>query len=125
MKVRVLLAAAATLGSTCLSVLIGAPAAHADRLQCNWSPNTGSQVPGIGYVEGPYNSYNLYNGDSSSCGKTGATVVKGAQIKIYCHENNGNADWVWFSPYPGIKGWTSRSNVGSYSPAVPKCENFT
>ncbi|MEV6066747.1 SH3 domain-containing protein [Nocardia sp. NPDC052001] len=121
MKARVFLAAAVTLGSTGVSVLIGAPAANAQQA-CGWSVNTGTQVPSNATMDGPYNSYNLYSGNSSSCAKTGATVLEGSAVRVYCHENNnaGNS-WLYVSPYGSIRGWVSRANVSSYWPSVPNC----
>jgi len=121
MKAKALLAAAATVGSTILSVVIGAPTAHAQQA-CNWTVNLTGKQPSNSTMDGPYNSYNLYNGNSTSCGKTGATVVEGMSIKVYCHEdNNQGTSWVYIEIYPGVRGWTSRANVGSWWPSVVNC----
>ncbi|WP_067703788.1 SH3 domain-containing protein [Nocardia jejuensis] len=120
MKTRILLAAALTAGSTGISAFLGTPVAQAQQA-CNWTVNTGTTVARDTTVDGPYSSYNLYSGNSTSCSKTGATVVQGLQVKIYCWQTNdaGNA-WAWIQAFPGTKGWISRSNLGSYT-AVAKC----
>ncbi|MFD9551680.1 hypothetical protein ACFWBG_30230 [Nocardia salmonicida] len=121
MKVRLLLAAALTLGSTGLTALVGAPAAHAEQW-CAWNPDTGGWYRNT-TMNGPYNTYNLYTGNSSSCAKTGATVSEGAAIKLYCVEpNNANNWWAYIKTSSGAKGWVSLDNV-QYNEIVAMCSS--
>ncbi|WP_194818349.1 SH3 domain-containing protein [Nocardia sp. XZ_19_385] len=120
MKVNVLLATAVAVGSTGLSVVLGAPAANAGTA-CSWNPGNWGFSDSV--MDGPYGSYNLYNGNSTSCGKIpGATVVEGAPIRVICHlDNDQGNSWVYLQTSSGNRGWTSRSNVGSWWPSRPKC----
>ncbi|MGW4533242.1 hypothetical protein ACWEOI_20065 [Nocardia sp. NPDC004340] len=122
MRARLLLAAAVTIGSTGLSVFAGAPAAQAGQA-CNWYPSdVGHAIYGDSVMDGPYNTYNLYTGNSSSCDHTGYTVAEGAAIKVVCTEkNNAGNLWVYIKNSAGHKGWVSRSNVGTIWPIVSDC----
>lgn len=121
MKARVLLATALTLGSTGVSIALGTPVAQADQA-CNWSPTTGVRGPTDSDINGPYSVYNLYNGDSTSCGKTGATAVQGLWIKVICLEtNNAGTRWAYIQISPGVKGWVSRANIGTIYPLPGDC----
>ncbi|WP_067700228.1 SH3 domain-containing protein [Nocardia jejuensis] len=122
MKSRILLAAALTFGSTGLSLLTGTPAAQAQQA-CNWYPSTsGHATWGDATMDGPYNSYNLYTGNASTCDRTGYTVAEGAAVKVICHEkNNAGNEWAYIQNGAGHRGWVSRSNISSWWPTVSNC----
>ncbi|UFS98503.1 hypothetical protein [Nocardia huaxiensis] len=122
MKTRVLLAAAATIASTGVSVFVGTPAAHAQQA-CGWTVDTSSKQPSNAVMDGPYSSYNLYDGNSTSCSKKpGSTTPEGSSIKVFCTEwNNSGNLWVYIQNQSGVRGWTSRSNIGSWWPSVSNC----
>ncbi|MFB9371570.1 hypothetical protein ACWCYY_04435 [Kitasatospora sp. NPDC001664] len=109
MKLRALGLATTLAASAFITVATGT-AAHA--IGCGSTPAAVS--PKTATVDGPYNSYNLYNGPATNCGTHGSPVPDRSGATALCSANITGTTWYYMDTVSG-KGWISSANVKLYS----------